>query len=662
MPSRAAMLLLATAWILLAGIFSATSGLAAAEPRFIALCYHNVEDSDPDQTYVGVTTGKLIEQLSWLDRNGYRFISVDDLIAARDGRHELPSKSVLLTFDDGFESFYTRVYPVLKALRAPAIFAVTGAWVTGRPGDFVTYGDRRLPRDFFVSWDQVREMMASGLVEIASHTDALHQGILANPQGNAEPAVVTHRFDTHSGYETEEAYRRRLDGDTEAMARLIQKETGRRPRVLVWPYGEYNRLAVTIGAAHGMPITLSLAEGSATLSALGAVPRELINQDPSLASFVTDLRQIDRRGPVRAVQLDLDYVYDPDPAQMDRNVGVLVQRIHDLSISTVYLQAFADPNGSGLVRQVYFPNRQLPMRADLFNRVAWQLRTRARVQVYAWMPVLAFDFGDAGPMQHVAPWNPAADPAISAAAKENYQRLSPFDPTVRRRIRELYEDLARSAPVAGLLFHDDALLSDHEDASSAALDAYAKAGLPRSIDAIRGDPQLFARWTRLKTDALIDFTQELAAAVRQYRAPLRTARNIYARPLLEPQSEAWFAQQYDRFLAAYDEVVVMAMPRMEGVPDAEADAWLRRLVVVASSRPGGLAKTVFELQAVDWRKGAKDPGRHISSEVLAGEMRLLSRLGALSFGYYPDDFVSDLPKLQAIRPAFSLQSHPYREP
>ena len=47
-------------------------------------------------------------------------------------------------------------------------------------------------------------------------------------------------------------------------------------------------------------------------------------------------------------------------------------------------------HGGKIADALYFPNQVLPVRADLFSRVAWQLRTRARVQVYAWMPVLAF--------------------------------------------------------------------------------------------------------------------------------------------------------------------------------------------------------------------------------------------------------------------------------
>lgn len=44
---------------------------------------------------------------------------------------------------------------------------------------------------------------------------------------------------------------------------------------------------------------------------------------------------------------------------------MLIQRVKDMQISTVYLQAFADPDGDGLVKEVWFPNRLLPMKADI---------------------------------------------------------------------------------------------------------------------------------------------------------------------------------------------------------------------------------------------------------------------------------------------------------
>lgn len=89
------------------------------------------------------------------------------------------------------------------------------------------------------------------------------------------------------------------------------------------------------------------------------------------------------------------------------------------------------------------------------------------------------------------------------------------------------------------MFHDDAFLTDFEDASPEALAAYRAAGLPGSIEQIRNNPQAFERWTRLKSKMLIDFTKQLTQSVRNIRGPqVQTARNIYAMPVLEPESEA----------------------------------------------------------------------------------------------------------------------------
>jgi len=658
-PMKALLVRLAAALTMLLLLLAAPIAWSADPARnsFLALCYHDVEDHDPDPNFVGVSTAHLAEQLRWLQSDGYRFVSLDAVLAARDDGVPLPEKAVLLTFDDGFASFYTKVFPILKAFEAPSILALTGAWMAGPPGSIVGYGDRLLPRETFLSWAQVRELVGSGLVEVASHTFDLHRGIPANPQGNSEPAVVTHRYDRATAtVESDEAYRRRLDSDTATMAREIERETGHPPRVLVWPYGEYNEFARSIAARHGMPITFTVVDSIATPDNLGAMPRYLVASDPDLGTFVNRLQRLTETGPLRVVQVDLDYVYDADPAQQERNLDRLVERIARMKISTVFLQAFADPEGTGLAQAVYFPNRELPMRADLFNRVSWQLRTRAQVKVYAWMPVLAFDFGDS--VSTVQAWNPRTGQSRTDAT--GYRRISPFDALGRRKVLDLYEDLARAAPFAGLLFHDDALLSDFEDASPPALAVYARAGLPASIDAIRADPVAMQRWTELKTETLIEFTHELTARAQRFRSPLKTARNLYARPLLDPTSEAWFAQSFDRFLDAYDYTAIMAMPLMEDVPPRDAESWLRRIVDAVAARPLGLKRTILELQAIDWRRHGDAPDRKVSTATLGHQMRLLADLGAPNFGYYPDNFVEDHPAATRLYRDFSLQSNPYR--
>ncbi len=650
---------LAAALLLLMDLLAAPARAGYTEiPSFFALCYHDIEDDAPDQHYVGVTTRHFVEQLSWLKRNGFHAVSVDDIIAARDGKRSLPDKAYLLTFDDGYESFYTRVVPILKAFHLPSVAAIEGNWVADTSGPTVDFAGETAARSLFMTWQQVREVAQSGLVEIANHTLDLHRGIPANPQGNTQPSAVTRRYDPKTGYESEAAYRRRVADDTAANVKAIEQATGRRPRVTIWPYGEHSGEAIAIVAAAGTPITMTLTDAPVTLDGLAEMPRRLISGDPLLPTFVQGLHDLSEASPMRAVQVDLDYVYDADPAQTERNLGTLVQRIHDLNINAVYLQAFADPDGSGLARAVYFPNRLLPMRADLFNRAAWQLRTRAHVKVYAWLPVLSFDFG--GDDDRVLARDKTSE--RTAVDETQYRRLSPFSAAARAKILELYEDLGAHASFEGVLFHDDALLGDAEDASPAALAAYKAAGFPPSIAAIRADAELERRWTQFKTETMVRFTLELADRLRQYRSPLITVRNIYARPVLDAASVAWFAQDYDRFLAAYDMVAIEAMPLMEGVPPDQATEWLGRLVAAARTRPQGLKHTLFELQTVDWNRQEDAEGRDLPSKTIAAQMRFLERRGALNFGYYPDDFLRDHPKSALIHPVMSLQSHPYPGP
>ena len=649
-----------------------TSVVPLSGSSFISLCYHNVEDTNPDQAFDGTTTKRLVEQLAWLKHEGYQAVTIDQILAARAGKKALPEKSYLLTFDDGYESFYTRVYPILKAFNTPAVLAVVDSWLDDgkdkkgkksstmhHTGDSlndqkVMYGSVLMPRSFFLTWKQIREMSKSGLVEIASHTDSLHLGILGNPQGNTEPSALTARFDPKSGtYETTAAFEKRIADDMAHSSAKITKETGKKPRVMVWPYGAYSGYGMAIANKHGMPITLTLDDGAASVNNLNAVPRQLVNHDPDIEEFAIHVRHMDANEPIRAVQIDLDYVYDANPDQMAHNIDLLINRIHDLQINRVFLQAFSNPEGDGLAKQVYFPNRSLPMRADLFNRIAWQLKTRCDVDVYGWLPVLSFDFGsNTQTVQTVD--KDGSDAHTDAHA---YHRVSPFDAAGRQKIIDLYEDMARMAPIDGILFHDDATLSDYEDANPEALAAYKKAGLPASIADIRANPATLQKWTAFKTTTLIDFTHDLEKHAEKFRAPLKTVRNIYAPVVLDPESETWFAQNYDKFLQAYDYTAIEAMPKLENIPDSDADAWMQRLVVAASSRPNGLKKTIFELQSVDWNK---QEDRAIPAEDLAAQMRFLVRQGALNFGYYPDDFVTNTPDLSIIHKDFSLQSYPYQ--
>lgn len=652
----------ATRWIrftvlgpALCALFAGSSGGAQRywpPDTFAVLCYHDVRDefAERPRSYT-VETAQLAQQFAWLHAHGYHVVSLNDVVAARRDQRALPDRAVLISFDDGLESVYTRAFPLLEAYHYPALVGLVGSWLEQpAAGDStVRYGDENLLRDDFLSKAQIREMQRSGLIEFGSHTFQLHDGVPANPQGNLEPAATARRFDAaRGGYEDAGAYAARIRSDIDKSSTDVAELTGVRPRVVIWPFGARNRTTDRIAAEFSMPFGLTLELGLNTPDIpLTRMRRILITHDFTTADLARVLEEAPRSAPLRVMQVDLDFVYDDDPVAQEANLSALLDRVKAMGVNTVFLQAFADPKGTGTAAALYFPNRRLPLRGDLFNRVAWQLRTRTGVAVYAWMPLIAFDLPPADPAH--AHWVSPSD----ASPRDKVQRLSPFDPQVRDAIREIYEDLSTYAQFQGLLFSDDATLSELEDASAPAIDAYEQWGLPRSVPAIRADPRLAAEWSRRKIAYLTRFSVELANLVAADHDGLRTARSLFAGVVGDAGAEQRLGQSLGNALPAYDYVALLAMPFLEEKRDG-VDRWLAELAGKVAAEPDGLAKTVFELQSVDWARG----NQPISGAVIAAQIDVLRRSGALNFGYYPDDFHNGRPALDAIRPALSLESFP----
>lgn len=620
--------------------------------QLVVLAYHEI--AEPGQAVnpgYAIPPAAFQAQLAWLASHGYHFVSVNQVLAS--GRTRLPSHPVLLTFDDGYRSVYTQAFPILRRFHAPAVVAVVGHWLEASRGQ-VPYGDQMIERDQLLSWEQLRAMQRSGLVEVASHTYNLHNGISGNPQGNSMPAVSTRLYSSSDGYESESRYRQRLQRDLRANSDLLERQLGHRPRVVAWPYGSYNSIATEVARAEGMPVGLTLDDGANTSSVpVSRLRRVLMEASTSGTAALAQELQVrradlgDSSRAAKVMHVDLDNIDDPDPAQVERNLQLLLERIRAMGVNTVYLQAFADPDGNGAADALYFPNRHLPMKRDLFSHVAWEIQTRTPARrVYAWMPVLAFQLpaGSPGADQTVA-----TQQASSGHLNMGYPRLSPFSGRAMATVKEIYEDLARSASFAGLLFHDDVTLSDYEDASAPALSRYRAWGLPTDLAAIRADPRLLDRWTERKTALLESLTLELAAVVRAEHPQLRTARNLYAQVVLNPGAETWYSQSLDDAIRDYDFTAVMAMPYMEKVNDP--DAFLTSLVHQVSSKPHGLERVLFEIQSTDWNNRSD-----VSSERLAEQLGLLYRLGVRHAGYYPDNLHRGTPDPARLRPVFAAQS------
>jgi biofilm PGA synthesis lipoprotein PgaB len=635
--------------LIVTGCFLVISFLLMAEGygemskgQFLALCYHAVpEKAHAGDTY-SVSQNLFAEQMEYLETHGYHPVSLQDIFDANKGIGNLPAKPVLLTFDDAYISYYEFVAPLLKRLNYPSVLAVVGEFIESDPED--------LP-EALMNWKQIKEVSENSLVEVVSHTHNLHRGIQYNPPGNIAPVVHVLAYDpVRESYETEEEYREKIKADMTKQAELFKEKVGFVPRTLAWPFGKFNAVSLEIAEQAGFQATLTLEEGHANVTDLRAVNRNLVENVP-IEDFIKMLKRPEGEKPlVRAVQVDLDLIYDPSYEQMDKNLGLLIDRLYEMKVNTVFLQAFADPDGDGTIESVYFYNRVLPVRADIFSHAAHQMLIRD-MDVYAWMPTLSIDLPDSDRNKQLKVLADV-DGTITQSSSW-YRRLTPFSEEVRMLVEALYEDLAAHSQIEGVLFQDDAYLTDREDFHPLAVERYRKHfGVDTLADLRAHDSDSAEKWVRYKTEVLLDFTKALKRKVKKYRPVARFARNLYSALLHQPESEAWFAQDFDMFLKQYDYVVVMAYPQMEDI--RRPSQWMKHLVDRAKESPDGIAKTIFKVQAYDWKQEA-----WIKDQVLLEEMRDVLAEGGRHIAYYPDNVWENRPQLDTIKLEMSTRSYPF---
>lgn len=631
-----------------------------AQSSYRVLCFHDIRD-DVRNTFdkfpegTAIDTQDFIKQMAWLKENGYHPISLNDIFNAKSGRQSLPEKAVLLTFDDGFKSVYTKVFPILKLLNFPAVIAIVGEWIETPKGQDVAFGDAMIPRSQFADWEEIQEMVASGLVEVASHSHGLHKGIIANPQGNTLPSAVVHAFlPEENTYESNAVYAVRIQADLAKSAAKIEQHLGRKPRAMIWPYGIYNRVALDSAAAAGMPVTMNLDNGPNYLDgSLQQIRRSLLRYDDGVPGMVRLLASPPRsdRGKIPAqhvIGISLDSVVDPDPVAQEANLSKLLDRITLLRPSAVILNAYSDVQHSGVAEAMYFPNRHLPMKADLFSRAAWQLRTRVGVEVYAAMPVLSFDLQvpEAASGHLVA----AAPESVKRGVVVQEYRLSVFDPVVRKAITEIYEDLGKSGIFSGIVFGDDGHLAIDEDASPAAIAVYQNQWhLSGTVGSLQRDPAQLVRWSTLKTQYLDEFVSTLAKKIQSFQPDALVARSLKDDVLFDTRSKMHYAQNYHTFLEQYDFAVV----NVDAASYAIKQNAIKLNSFIKNNAAGSLAsqKSLFEVNV-----GSTNAHRAEAIMNLATQLQLLHSKGARHFGYFPDGGVTNAPPERDIRPVISIQT------
>jgi len=218
------------------------------------LVYHNIAPRARGRLVLAARTFE--QQMRYLKAHGYRTVSLDDLIEYTRLGRQLPRRSVVLTFDDGYQSFLRHVYPVLKELGFTAtLFIYT---------DYIGLGRNAL------GWDDLRRLADEGFA-LGAHSKT-HSELRRRPG------------------ESPEAFERRLHTELVVPRQLFQARVGRTPRALAYPYGTHDDELVQKVKEQGYLAGLSVRrEGNPSFVHPLRIRRSQIFADMTLEEFARNL-------------------------------------------------------------------------------------------------------------------------------------------------------------------------------------------------------------------------------------------------------------------------------------------------------------------------------------------------------------------------------------
>jgi biofilm PGA synthesis lipoprotein PgaB len=207
--------------------------------QVILLMYHHIGNHIVGK--ITVTPKLFCQQLDVLQKEGYRVISLDQYANFLEGKTSLSGKNVIITFDDGYESFYTYAYPeLLKRHMSAANFIIVG---------FVGNPKEPLPR---LTWTQMREMQAHG-ISFYPHAFKEHYLAFTYPYYQRKSCLTARIWLTsQKRWETEAEYQKRVSNDLRKAKEIMEQELGRKPLLhYAWPYGQDSPQALKIAQSVG---------------------------------------------------------------------------------------------------------------------------------------------------------------------------------------------------------------------------------------------------------------------------------------------------------------------------------------------------------------------------------------------------------------------------
>lgn len=244
------------------------------------LMYHHIDNEVTNSSVV--TPEKFEEHLAALKEAGFTSITLQQLAAYVEKGEELPANPVVITFDDGYRSNYDLAYPLLKKYGMAATINVIGVSVGAD-----TYKDTGVPITPHFGFDEARDMMQSGLIDIQSHSYDMH---------NSETLDSDYRQGVYmKPGESEEEYIAAFRSDFERSRKEIEGNTNSKVIAYAYPNGFYTTLSEVLLSEMGVKITMTVEEGMNTVikglpQSLRAMKRYRVGEDISGRELVDRIR------------------------------------------------------------------------------------------------------------------------------------------------------------------------------------------------------------------------------------------------------------------------------------------------------------------------------------------------------------------------------------
>lgn len=208
--------------------------------------YHSIMKKSPELGKYVITAAEFENDINYLKRHGYTSITMTELINYVYNNAILPQKPVIITFDDGNLNNYLYCKPILEKYGMKGVLSVIGKYSEAFSETPAPTSD---PAYSHVSWDQIREINASGYFEIQNHTYNLHS--ITKRRNGAK----------RNKGESLDAYKAVLTQDVGKLQNKLKEVTGITPNTFTYPYGSISKESKDILKGMGFKATLSCTEG-----------------------------------------------------------------------------------------------------------------------------------------------------------------------------------------------------------------------------------------------------------------------------------------------------------------------------------------------------------------------------------------------------------------